>query len=522
MKTSAAVLCALTMAWASVVGGADVAVAPSVDDAFDAYWKASSVAAAATAATGVVQSNVDFDTAYARLRKGRTYAADAPRGVQTLVRKTDTGEFPYTVDVPAAYDPAKTYQVRVQLHGGVMRPDPASRGDGSIGALAGAEQIYVLPQSWAEAQWWAPPQGDNVPAILDSVKRTYNVDENRVVMSGVSDGGTAAFYFAMRDTTPYASFLPLNGHILVLANRDLGLRGALFPHNLINKPFFIVNGGQDRLYPAASVEPLLTHFKTGGLDLDFQPQPNAGHNTAWWPEVKASFEGFVRAHPRVPHPARLTWQTDITTARNRAHWLVITRLGNGRPGEDLPDINEIRAGEEPNFGVRSIGMRVTSVQRGSNAEAFGFLPTDTVLSINGRELPLGLELTEFMGLYQPGEALHFVVERGRDRVDVKGVYQPTVMPRVRQLFATGLPTGRVDLVRDGNTVQASARGVGALTLLLSPDVFDFGRPITVVADGKTVFSGMVQKNVETLMRWAARDNDRTMLYGAELPITLTP
>ncbi len=71
-------------------------------------------------------------------------------------------------------------------------------------------------------------------------------------------------------------------------------------------------------------------------------------------------------------------------------------------------------------------------------------------------------------------------------------------------------------------MRASARGVGGFTLLLSPDVFDFSRPVTVVADGKTVFSGMVQKNVETLLRWAARDNDRTMLYGAELAITITP
>ena len=474
------------------------------------------------ATAAVVASGVSFDDAFARLRTGRTYQATVPRGIQKLSRHTDAGNFPYTVDVPATYDPARQYQVRVQLHGGVMRPDPAVRGDGSIGALAGAEQIYILPQSWAKAQWWVPAQAENLPAILDSVKRTYNVDENRVVMSGVSDGGTAAFYFAMRDTTPYASFLPLNGHILVLANRDLRVRGALFPQNLVNKSFFIVNGGKDRLYPAASVEPLLTGFKSRGLDLVYKPQPEAGHDTAWWPEVKDAFEAFVREHPRTPHPARLTWQTDSTTTRNRAHWLVIDRLGNARPGEELADINDIRAGEEENFGVRSMGMRVTSVLRGSNAEAFGLLPTDTVLGINGRDLPLGLELTEFMGLYKAGDALHFVVERGRETVDLKGVYQPTMMPRVRQLFATGLFTGRVDLVRDGNTVSASARGVGAFTLLLSPEVFDFSQPITVVVDGKMLFNGRVQKSVETLMRWAARDNDRTMLYGAELQVTITP
>ena len=204
--------------------------------------------------------------------------------------------FPTRVDVPKTYDPARKYQVRVQLHGGVTRPDPAARGDGSIGSLAGAEQIYVLPQSWNEAQWWAPSQFENVPAIIDAVKRTYNVDENRVVLSGVSDGGTATYYFAMRDTTPFASFLPLNGFILVLRNRDLEIRGALFPHNMTNKPFFVVNGGQDPLYPAARVEPFVKQFQAGGLQTVYQPQPEAGHNTAWWPEVKDSYEG-VRPRP---------------------------------------------------------------------------------------------------------------------------------------------------------------------------------------------------------------------------------
>ncbi len=218
--------------------------------------------------------------------------------------------------------PAKKYQVRVQLHGGVLRPDPASRGDGSIGALAGAEQIYVLPQSWAGAQWWAPSQLENVAAIIDSVRRTYNVDENRVVLSGVSDGGTAAYFFAMRLTTPFASFLPLNGFILVLRNRDLDIRGALFPHNLTNKPFFVVNGGKDPLYPTSRVEPFVTQLEAGGVTMTYRPQPEAGHDTAWWPQVKEAYEGFVREHPRDPHPAALSWQTDRDrdAATGRTGW----------------------------------------------------------------------------------------------------------------------------------------------------------------------------------------------------------
>ena len=63
-----------------------------------------------------------------------------------------------------------------------MRP-LADRRPGGVGRLAGAEQIYVMPVGWDEAPWWSEAQIDNLRAILDSVKRTYNVDENRVVLS---------------------------------------------------------------------------------------------------------------------------------------------------------------------------------------------------------------------------------------------------------------------------------------------------------------------------------------------------
>ena len=75
-------------------------------------------------------------------------------------------------------------------------------------------------------------------------------------------------------------------------------------------------------------------------------------------------------------------------------------------------------------------------------------------------------------------------------------------------------------MRTGNHFDVSTRGVAQFTLLLSPDVVDFDQPVKVVANGKEVFNGKVQKELATLLRWAAKDNDRTMLYGAELKIDL--
>jgi hypothetical protein len=105
-------------------------------------------------------------------------------------------------------------------------------------------------------------------------------------------------------------------------------------------------------------------------------------------------------------------------------------------------------------------------------------------------------------------------------VNSAGVFGPLAKYGPGDLFARQTPSGRVDLVRTGNSIEATTKGVASFTLLLSPDKFDFNQPVKVVANGRTVFDGRVQRSVETLVKWAARDNDRTMLYGAELKINL--
>ena len=413
----------------------------STDAAFARFFEARNPDDAQKAAREIVVAGARIDDALARLRRGRTYSAQVKRGVVKLQRRNVAGDFPYTLDVPEDYDPGKKYQVRVQLHGGVtMRDAGQVRGSGSIGALAGAEQIYVLPTSWRDAPWWSRAQLENIDAILDALKRTYNVDENRIAAAGVSDGATALYYLAMRDTTPFASFLPLNGSMMVLANDRLGVDANLFPTNLLNKPLFIVNGGQDPLYPMKAVEPYVEHLDDSGVSIAYHPRPEAAHNTAWWPEMKDTFETFVRDHPRVPLPERLTWEATDRDLPARAHWLQIDRVAATVGGAPLePDLN-VFSGAGFNHG--------------------------------------------------------------------------------RELYGRTRPSGRVDVVRRGNTVDLKTRGVTELTLLVSPDAFDLSQPIVVTANGRTVSDGRVEPSLATLMKWAARDNDRTMLFTAELHVSL--
>jgi hypothetical protein len=67
-------------------------------------------------------------------------------------------------------------------------------------------------------------------------------------------------------------------------------------------------------------------------------------------------------------------------------------------------------------------------------------------------------------------------------------------------------------------VEAHTHGVREFTLLISPDAFDMAQPITVKVNDTQAFHDVVKKDVATLFKWAAKDNDRTMLYGAEIKI----
>ena len=330
----------------------------------------------------------------------------------------------------------------MQLHGGVGRAappagQPARRPLGE-NRIPGASQIYLRPRAWNGSEWWRARQIDNIVGLLDAIKRKYNVDESRVYVTGVSDGATGVYFLAMRAATAWSACLALNGHPGVLASPDVGADQQLYATNLANCPMYLVNGGRDRLYPAASVAPFVEMIRRAGASVEFHVHPEAGHDTSWWPVERPLYEKYLADHSRVAHPASLSWETDRVDRYNRIRWLVIDRLGKRASDLVLDDVN--------------------SVER---------------------------------------------------------------LPGIRQLlYERERPSGRVDIVRDRNSFEVKTRGVQRFTLLLSPNVVDFSESVRVMVNGRSVFEGTVKRDVATLVKWAARDNDRTMLYGAELAVTV--
>ena len=503
--------------------------APSaVDRAFQAFWSAPHAAAAADRIDGILKTGVSFEEALTRVRHGRDYQADVPRGLEFgRHRAFDGTDHEYAFIVPESYDPSRPFQVRFELHGGIARARPPAVNRIRTDALpSGVEEIVVHPIGWVRALWWSATQVDNLARILDRLKRTYNIDENRVYLTGASDGGTGVFYFAFRDPTPWSSFLPLISDMTVLAAPSTRAEGEIYPGNAVNRPLYVVNTGRDRLYPAHATQIHVNHLQELGGTVVFRVYPEMEHSTRWWENERPEFEAFVHDHPREPYPDRISWQTERVDRFNRAHWLTIDRLGAVEGESTLPDSNLLQRGRELDFGLRinhvvDRGRRVHEVMRDSNAFEIGLRKGDRLIDVNGTAIQTGGDVAVAMGRWSDGDRVRIVVERDGDRMVLEGVYAPEEIDiPPASIFPRRKPSGRVDLVRRGNIVEASTQGVRAFTLLLSPSIFDFRRPIRVIANGRTVHDGIVEPDIVTLLKWAARDNDRAMVFGAALQIEL--
>jgi hypothetical protein len=146
-----------------------------------------------------------------------------------------------------------------------------------------------------------------------------------------------------------------------------------------------------------------------------------------------------------------------------------------------------------------------------------------VLEANGTatpDVPTLLQATQGLSW---GDSLLLVVDRDniRRRINVFFGAAPGAESQAPVLaFPRAGPTGRIELERRGNEVQVATSGVRKFTLLLSPSQFNLNESIRVSVNGHVVFEGRVPRRTETLVEWALRDRDRTMLYLAELTIDL--
>jgi dipeptidyl aminopeptidase/acylaminoacyl peptidase len=252
----------------------------------------------------------DWTCASLRVEMARCldWVGQAEKGVDILARQTGTlrrafrsdvdGTLqPYTVHLPADFDPARTYPLLVFLHGS-ERDDRALAEH--LGYVTTDDFITLAPKGRGTSNAYTVDhaQEDIQEAVAD-VCRHYPIDRSKVVLTGFSMGGYGVYRTHYETPGTYKALAVFCG-IPDLANERVVPEGQ--PDFLQDKylvpfkdvPMFVFHGTADRNAPLEKTVQAVGKLEAAGARVEFVAQEGAGHD-APNPEHIAQYHRWLGA-----------------------------------------------------------------------------------------------------------------------------------------------------------------------------------------------------------------------------------
>jgi predicted esterase len=186
---------------------------------------------------------------------------------------------PYSVCVPADYDPAKKYPLLVMLHGSGMTDRGFLEG---TRVMIPDEFIAIAPSGRGISHCYCPPEAQmDIQEAIEDVTRCYAIDTERVVLGGFSMGGYGVYRTHYETPGKYYALVAMSGRVRL--DPDWGIADA--PdflqeealQTLVGVPLFIFHGQQDRNVPVDDVLTLVEKLRAAGSPVEVHLEAGAGH-----------------------------------------------------------------------------------------------------------------------------------------------------------------------------------------------------------------------------------------------------
>ena len=240
----------------------------------------------------------------------------------TLTYRSDAdgSEQPYRVYLPSAYDGRTPLPLFIALHGTGGDQNTyfgnTDYGDGTYKREAEKRGIIVVcPHGRGTTEYRGIGEND-VLTVIGRVKRQFAVDEDRVVCSGQSMGGTGTTYLCCRYPHLFAAGVSLAssyGHTNLL-------------RNLRHVPMFYVQGQKDwPVYAQEGPDRITERLGELGHTVEYWVVPDQPHNTMGVSTERVL--DWALGQRRVTNPRRVTFATYLPI-HGRAYWLEIQEVAN--------------------------------------------------------------------------------------------------------------------------------------------------------------------------------------------------
>ncbi|MEO7412460.1 MAG: PHB depolymerase family esterase [Opitutaceae bacterium] len=294
---------------------------------------------------------------------------------------------PYTVSIPASYDPTKPTPLYVYLHGRSTPGGNQANPDLAWGQVGGSDREnpergggaravnYIRVNAFGRSNNSFRFAGEtDVLEVIASVRQRYNIDPDRILLAGFSMGGAGSWQLGLRMPDLFCGLEINAGVIGSRLNLD-GLApaaraatvsyGITIPHALAvaNLPLVAFAGETDtQLAASVSIRDQLvregfkieqtSQYVWKGTDIDalFLVHPNAGHAhpTGETQRLRDEYNAANFARGRVV-PDHVRFVTH-TTRYNRSFWVTVDGLERHF---ERADVDAQRDPAKANFTIKT-------------------------------------------------------------------------------------------------------------------------------------------------------------------------
>lgn len=430
---------------------------------------------------------------------------------------------PWVLYIPESYDPTMLTPLIVVPHGGVgsalLPKNPIGYATWGGFPTLGREHGYlmVFPMGQYGATWWDKVGMGNIENLVRTVKREFNVDDDRVYMGGFSDGASASFLHAMARPNDYAAFVALNGHMGV-GSMDGG--ASIYPVNLSNTAIYATTTDNDHLYPTRKMAPTIELAREAGADIVYR-QLEGIHDFDFHPAEMPLIAEFLDQQRRDPAPAEFVWEAAITKYC-RYHWFVINGIDSGETAEWHEEYNVKLLGERVILGFtwgesEGGGIEVAYVFDYTVAADMGLEKGDIVIKSGDYDIANPDDFAAWMVTLSRGDEFETTVLRDDVEMELAGQLPD---PAEYGLFVYDKPSARVNVSYADNRIDVEGSRLTAFKVLINPGLIDLEQNLIIDVDGATVFDEPVSADIEYLLRDFLKNRDRKEIYINEIRVEL--
>ena len=316
----------------------------------------------------------------------------------------------------------------VFLHGAVSAPavkaDPVGYAKKwPLIALADKGDFYVLfPFGQKGAEWFDSVWQQMVLSEIETVKEQYPIDEDRVFISGFSDGGSGVYCFAMQHPEPFAGFIAMNGSVKVA---NMLSKAGLYPENTNGRPLYIINTKGDVLYPLDQMQASAEILKKYNPNVTFRALEGA-HDMSYLPAESEGLLSFIKNNKRAL-PTKFSWETDDVSNSGFA-WLKVIQLDTlaeakdwQQPYKDKVMNNKADFGVKYDYMYKGKGLRVAGFKNDTvTARKMGIEKGDVLLKMEQDSLTSPFVPMYYAAKKKAGEPTTLTFERAGKVQTVSG------------------------------------------------------------------------------------------------------